>query len=1063
MMPPRREPRAGRLRRWFESHPAWPLTALLAAYPVWWALGLGDLMVVFIAIPMAVRLYRWHRSGRRLRLPPGFTIWLMFLVVVLAGSIALPLTAPGTAVSPLTNRLLSYGDRAGTYLGVTALLLLAGNLTEKECSRRRLAWLLGLVGIYAVVGGLGGVVAPHLQFTSPLALVMPRSATQNTLIQSWIHPGFSQVQGVLGSIRGRPKAPFNYTNTWGNCVSILLPWLLVAWSGTRRKRWAALAIAAVAIVPILYSLDRGVWIGLVFSVCYLAVRLAARGRFAVLGTVCIGLAVAGLLVLATPLHTIITERLQHQNSNSIRATLDELSVRDALASPLIGYGGTRHMQGSPQSIALGPSPNCITCGQLEAGSTGQLWLLLVSNGFLGAVLYLGFFAYGAWRYRRDTSPYGMAGVLVLLLSFVYMFAYVAIAAPLAFTMLAYALLWRNDQWRRTGGPAADSAGLPGSAARASVASRPFAGRAPAVAVARRRSLSVLDTPRRWQVADTAQRQPAIGTARPQRGDGRLAEVARAGLFNLIGAGVAGLSTVAVTLVVARSFSRVAAGAFFAATSLFLIIEAVCTLGAVPGTVYFIARLRSMGQQHRIPEVLRTAIRPVAVVSVVAAVAFALAARPLAGVLVHGQFGHAGARPSQVAAALRTLAVALPFAAMLDTLLGAARGFRAMSPTNAVDRIGRSVTQLVGIFVVAELGIVALLAPLWALPYVPAACAAWLWLRRIQRRSLPGEVPGAAGSRAVPRPGRAAGAHEKEPLRFWRFTAPRGLALLAQVTIQRIDIVLVAVIRGPAAAAVYTAATRLLVAGQFGMQAIGMASQPRFTEMFAREDFRGANRVYQATTAWLVLLTWPVYLLAISFGPQILTVFGHSYQAGATVMVILAGAMLLLTGCGLVDMVLVTTGRSSWSLVNGLLAVVVNVGLDLLLIPRYGITGAAIGWSAAIVVTNLMPLAQVAAAVRLQPFGRGTLIAIALCCLSFGVLPLAARELAGHGAVASLAAIACGCAVMAVGMWRFRADLNLGALPGAVRLRAAVHRRGNERLAVTRLWRKLHQKNISCEH
>ncbi|MBV9208807.1 MAG: polysaccharide biosynthesis C-terminal domain-containing protein, partial [Actinobacteria bacterium] len=506
------------------------------------------------------------------------------------------------------------------------------------------------------------------------------------------------------------------------------------------------------------------------------------------------------------------------------------------------------------------------------------------------------------------------------------------------------------------------------------------------------------------------------------------------------------STLAITLVVTRSFSRAAAGAFFAATSLFLIIEAVCTLGAVPGTVYFIARLRSVGQHHRIPQVLRTAVRPVAVVSVAAAVALVLAAPPLARVLVHDQFGHVGARPAEIAAELRALAVALPFAALLDTLLGATRGFRAMGPTNVIDRIGRSVAQLTGITVVAAAGTAALLGPLWALPYVPAACAAWLWLRRIQRRPLPGEVPVTAASAQIHKP-RRAGMHRREALRFWRFTAPRGLALLAQVTIQRLDIVLVAIMRGPVEAAIYTAATRFLVTGQFAIQAIGMASQPRFTEMFARADFRGANRVYQATTAWLVLLTWPVYLLAIFFGPQILAVFGHSYRAGAIVMVILGVAMLLLTGCGLVDMVLVTTGRSSWSLANGLLAVTVNVVLDVLLIPRYGIAGAAVGWSVAIVVTNLLPLAQVAATVRLQPFGRGTLLAISLCSLSFGVLPLAARALLGPGAVPSLAAIACGCVLMAAGIWRFRADLNLAALPGAAQLAAATRKLKPKPLAV----------------
>jgi hypothetical protein len=479
----RRQRQGGRWRRWSATHPAWPLTALLAGFPVWWALGAADLMFILLAIPMAARLYAWHRRGRRVKVPPGFGLWLLFLVVMLAGVAALSLTAPGTAASPLSSRAIAYGFRSASYLAVTVLLLFAGNLTEQECSRRRLAWLLGLVGIYTVVGGLGGVAFSHLQFTSPLTYILPNRATHNTLIQSWLHPGFSQIQGILGSAKGRPKAPFDYTNAWGNCLSILLPWLLVAWWQPRRKRWMALAIMAVAVVPLVYSVNRGAWIGVAFSVCYIAIRLAARGRLGLLGTVCAGFAVVGLLVLATPLHTIITARLQRTtNSNSIRRTLDELSVRDALASPLIGYGDTRHMQGSRNSIAVAPNAHCITCGQLEVGSTGQLWLLLITDGFLGTVLYLGFFGYGIWRYRRDKTPYGLAGVLVLLLTFVYMVVYNGLSAPLAFTMLSYALLWRNDQWMRSGRPASGSVELPGRAARASVARHPLPSRLPAAAV-----------------------------------------------------------------------------------------------------------------------------------------------------------------------------------------------------------------------------------------------------------------------------------------------------------------------------------------------------------------------------------------------------------------------------------------------------------------------------------------------------------------------------------------------------------------------------------------------------
>lgn len=530
---------------------------------------------------------------------------------------------------------------------------------------------------------------------------------------------------------------------------------------------------------------------------------------------------------------------------------------------------------------------------------------------------------------------------------------------------------------------------------------------------------------------------------------RLKDVARGSALNLIGALVAAVTTLALTVVITREYSKPVAGAFFTAISLFLIVESVAGLGAWVGLVNFIARLRRLGHEDRVSAILRSAVIPVVAVSIGATAALILFAEPLAHLLLSGHLGKDGAAPGMVADALRALALALPFAAMSDTLLGAARGYRAMKPTVVVDKIGRSTAQLIGITIAIAAGSVALLAPLWALPYVPAAAIGWYWLRRVRRDNRPGAgavgEPGTSGvsvskstaAADAARSGDAvsvgAGVGSATSRGFWRFTGPRAVANLAQITIQRIDIVLVAIILGPVEAAIYTAATRFLVAGQFANSALSQAAQPRFAELFAVDDRRGANVIYRATTAWLVMLTWPLYLLAVIYGPEILSIFGHSYRAGATVMVILGLTMLVATACGQVDMVLITTGRSSWSLANGLMAVFVNVGLDLYLIPRYGITGAATGWAVAIIITNLIPLAQLAASKRLNPFGRGTFIAIGLSVVSFAVIPLATRAAFGPGAVASLCAVGAGCLVQAAGLWRFRDSLRLKALPGAARL------------------------------
>jgi hypothetical protein len=442
---------AARGRGFAARHPAWPVTALLVGYPLWWALGLADFMWIILAAPMISQMVAWQTRGdRRLRVPPRFGIWLLFLIIAAAGIAAISLTAPGTVASPVSHRVLSYINRVASYGGVTVLLLYAGNLTEQELSRRRLAWMLGLVGVYAVAGGLAGMVMPHLQFSSPLLHLLPKSARANPYIQASMQPGLSQVQNVLGSAAGRPKAPFDYTNTWGDCLTILLPFLFIGWwSGARRRqRLTVLAIVLVAIAPLLYSLNRGAWIGAGLSLGYLAIRFALRGKTALLAGLAAVIAIGALLVVVTPLKGVVTGRLQHGKSNNLRANLASLSVTDALASPIIGFGDTRQEQGSPNSIAIGPSLKCPTCGQLEVGSTGQLWLLLVCDGVLGAALYLAFFASGIWYYRRDQSPEAMVGILVLLLSFVYLFTYDAVPGPLGFTMLAYALMWKNSMYQR---------------------------------------------------------------------------------------------------------------------------------------------------------------------------------------------------------------------------------------------------------------------------------------------------------------------------------------------------------------------------------------------------------------------------------------------------------------------------------------------------------------------------------------------------------------------------------------------------------------------------------------
>ncbi|MPZ27106.1 MAG: oligosaccharide flippase family protein [Micromonosporaceae bacterium] len=523
----------------------------------------------------------------------------------------------------------------------------------------------------------------------------------------------------------------------------------------------------------------------------------------------------------------------------------------------------------------------------------------------------------------------------------------------------------------------------------------------------------------------------LGTTVERRVPDDTAAVARGGLANLAGAGFAGVAGLGVAWLVARSLGPAAAGVLFAAVATFTLVTGVARLGTPTGLVFWIARLRARGRADLAGATLWAGTVPVAVIAVGLAVALWLAAPWLAGLTTGPHPDPAGTAAGATTGTLRALAGFLPAAALADALLAATRGHRRMRPTVTLDKVLRPGLQLFGIAALAVAALSVTVPPVawpvaWAAPYLPVLL-------------LAGYVTWAVGPELTDPPSRSALRAVAGP--FWRFTAPRAVASVLQQALQRLDILLVAALAGPAAAAIYTVAGRFVILGQFASQAVGHAIQPRLAERLDAGDTAGAGALYRTATGWLVLTTWPLYLLVGSFATFYLGLFGAAYQTGATIVAVLATAMLLATACGVVDMLLAMAGRTSWNLLNVCLALVAMVGIDLALIPRHGAIGAAIGLAAAVAVNNLLPLAQVAYALRVHPFGAGTLAAAGLAAGCFGALPALVTTVAGTGPVALAGSVAAAVIAYAVGAWRLRRPLALTALTTIVLMRSRNQRGG----------------------
>jgi O-antigen/teichoic acid export membrane protein len=495
---------------------------------------------------------------------------------------------------------------------------------------------------------------------------------------------------------------------------------------------------------------------------------------------------------------------------------------------------------------------------------------------------------------------------------------------------------------------------------------------------------------------------------------QLEKLARRGTASVVGAGFSALFGVLLVLIVTNGFSRTLAGTLFSATSVFLILESVALLGTDTGLVRWLPAQLASGRAADQARTLVVAAAPVLVLSLGSGAALYAAAPALAPHLV----GSGAA--ATMTLMLRVLGLVLPVAALHDLVVAATRGTGSMRPTVVVDNIGRLGLQALAVLAVHLAGGGPLaLAVAWSVPYVLglAAAASWLHLR----------VAGGTPSDRGPTPWLVL-ARE-----FWTYTAPRAIARVTQTALKRSDIVLVAALASPAEAALYTAATRFIVVGQLFVQSVQQALAPHLSALFVRGEMRAASSVFQAATLWSVIASWPFYLAMAGFSPVLMGVFGEGYDVASDVVLVLSLTMLLATACGPVDSVLLMAGRSWLSLRNSTVALAVNVALNVVLIPLDGIRGAAIAWSVAIVVRNLLPLVQVRRQLDLWPVTRAAVQVSGWALVCFGSVDVVV--LAADLPV-TIEVVALGAATIAYlcGVWTWRERLGLDAFRTVFRRR-----------------------------
>lgn len=521
-----------------------------------------------------------------------------------------------------------------------------------------------------------------------------------------------------------------------------------------------------------------------------------------------------------------------------------------------------------------------------------------------------------------------------------------------------------------------------------------------------------------------------GTGGGGRRHGRdLREFARGGAIGLVSSVIAAASGFLLTVVVARTLGVAEAGVFFVVVALFTIVAEIAELGADTGLVRTTARLRALGRVDELRRLMIVSHVPVVVVGVLCSVGAYLAAPWIADRFVD---------PADAETAVTLLRISAPFLglmALTRVALGGTRGLGSVTAYSLINNVLLPGARplLVGLVFVLGLGAAGVMVA-WTAPIAASFVAAVLVLWRMVPRAEAGHRPGdATAGAATGEAGTRRGSTGRE---FWAFSGPRGVAAAVEIALVWANVPLVAMLVSSEEAGVYATANRFVSTGTLVLQAARIAIAPQVAAMLARDERDRAGHLNSLATRWVVLASWPIYLVLASFGPFLLALFGEGFTGGAVTLAVLAGAMLLALGAGNVQTVLLMGGKSSWSLANKSVALAVNIVLTLLLVPPFGIAGAAAAWAVAMLIDTVAAALQVRYLLGLRLDVPRVAVTGLWALVWFGLTGVALRTVLGTSAPVFVLYAVVACAGYAATLWRLRHSLGGAEFLGAVRNRGA---------------------------
>lgn len=186
----------------------------------------------------------------------------------------------------------------------------------------------------------------------------------------------------------------------------------------------------------------------------------------------------------------------------------------------------------------------------------------------------------------------------------------------------------------------------------------------------------------------------------------------------------------------------------------------------------------------------------------------------------------------------------------------------------------------------------------------------------------------------------------------RLSFPMFLSGAMGTLMTQTDILMLGLFLSVSDVGIYSIAVKLAMLNGFILSSVNVVVASKYARLHAAENQRHLMRqVARQTSKMIFWATLPIAIVLVVFGANILALFGDVFPAGYPTLLVLVIGQFFNAISGSVAYFLNMTGYQSLYNYIMMAAAAANIGLNLLLIPLYGILGAAIASTAVVLLWN----------------------------------------------------------------------------------------------------------------